>query len=124
MVQTHHALVRRIKSGAGERAGFIRLNLSSGEPRHVADEKLQVLRSALAEACKQRVVIAGRNGGKSSKPLVAFPAFAGKQRKRYAAVARQWGETVATVTPPVITAEDAGEDHPRMDRDAVDPQIH
>ncbi len=90
-----------------------------GEP---SQQRAQVLTAAFAEIVEQRGELMRRNGRGFREPrIVAILTW--EQCQHDPALAREHGEPVDAVAPPVDAAEQAYQDHLGMCADAVDPEI-
>ncbi len=90
--------------------------------RQPAQQRPQIVAAAFAEETQQCVEFLRRQRRRGSEPnIVAI--LAGQHRERDAAFARQRGEPLDAVFPPVEAAEQAHHDHLGVGPDALDPQI-
>ena len=90
--------------------------------RQPAQQRAQILAPAFAEIAQQQIEFVARQGrGRGEPRIVAI--LAGQHRERDAVFARQRGEPLGAVPPPVEPAQEPDHDDLGVRGDAVDPNI-
>ena len=124
MRKVHHAHARFVVPGLRhlDRPGGI--DVAPGKTGQTANQPAHVVRSAGPEVAEQRgkLVLRQRRGLGQSRLCVAV--LARQQGELDSTFARQRGQAVAAVAPPVVAAEKAHEDDLGVAGNAVHPQIH
>ncbi len=120
--QIDRTLARQIAGAARHSLRHGNRQIASGVTRETAQQRAQVLAAAFAEITEQDIKLIGRQRRRDSQPRIVA-VLAGQHRKDDTALARQHGQPLDAVCPPIKTAEQADQNHLGVRADPVDPQV-
>ena len=112
----------QIAGAARHRLRLRHIEARAGMAREPAQQRAQIFAAALAEETQQSVELVRRQRRGFGEPRVVA-ILAGQHRERDAALARDRGQPLDAVAPPVEAADEAHQDHLGVDADALDPEI-
>ena len=100
----------------------MRFQIAPGMASEAAQQRAQIFAAAFAEITQQRVKFFGRQRRGRGEPRIVA-VLAGQHGERDAALARQRGEPLDAVFPPIEAAEEPHHDHLGVRADTIDPQV-